>query len=586
MSSNGDSKFKVFLVDGKLVFEGPKGNYETSLKSLDIYSLDFEARVAEKIGVEPKDVLRTMMYFKKPLPETQEAGLLELKKIVEADMPLHEKFKLLKTKNELLQNLLRERLLELPTVSEKISKMGKNAEIEPLPMDWIIQKATAEEIAGKIMEIVLQLGFRFIKTIRGNLFFYDKGLLIGYETVVPELMKMFNIRKFRLRTALEEALLMEAETISDEEINPGYKLLFNNGILNLETLTIEPLPKEPGPCFTFKIECDLNPQIIARLQDLELDFWKEVTPRFIGFLERLFPEDNFNKALEMLGSILIPSVIRRIFLVIGPPNVGKSTLKEILSNVLGKICSNLGLEEVAESRFNWGLLGKLVNISTEGAGIIISERGLLALNRLTGDETITFEQKYRPRIEAKNYLKLIFLLNEPPIFKKLDDAIIDRLYLIDTTEEPITNPKPMKQVLKEYLEEKNEIIHFLLWCMVKLLGPEGTLNYKHDIPLEDKRTLLIEMSNPIYEFIEECCDRIGREERKVLYSAFTKWARENGKRSMSRNAFYNYMRSLGFIEVKKGGEWYFKGVSLKREVKEEMIKEEEAQRRLEEGFFS
>jgi phage/plasmid-associated DNA primase len=297
---------------------------------------------------------------------------------------------------------------------------------------------------------------------------------------------------------------------------------------------------------------------------MDLEGWREMIPKILGFLERLFPGDELNKVLEMLGALVIPSYVRKIWLIVGPPGVGKSVFKELLLKIFEPASSSFSLDWIAESEFNYPLLGKLVNISSEGARSLINARGVERLKRYSGEETITFEEKYHPAINGRNIIKMVFLLNEYPQFEYLDEAFLDRLYIIETTEEKVKEPKPEPQILRELLGEKDAFAAFILWCMRRLLK-EGFLQFKHDRELEEKKELFAYALNPVAQWIQEECVREGRTERKTLYAAYLKWAQEKAKPIIPNKQFYSMLRTLGYLDKKIKGECYFTNLSLKAE---------------------
>ena len=515
-----------------------------------------------KTGSQPEEIMDEL--------RAQIRWRVEVDRIVnDPGLSLMEKLERLRTYSTELQNMLVERLRDTVEIKLKMDALEREVEKKGVDLDQLIIKAAkVEDIAGAMVEILtMELGIEPVKTIHGRLFIYDRGELVEVETIIPEILALFNVHRLKLAGMLEEVLMSESMTVEDEKINPPGYILFNNTILNMKDWSLEQIPPVPtrDKLFNFKIDAEVNPELLEKLDELDLDYWEERIPKFLAHLRRLFPDDlNFNRSLEMLGSILIPSVIRRVFFVIGPPEVGKSTLKEALSTVLGpKVCRSVGLDQIVGpgGRFNMSLYGALVDVSTEGSGVLISAQGSTILNRLTGDATLAFEAKHKPMFTGKNYLKLIFLLNELPTFKKLDDAIVDRVYLIETTDQPVENPRPAEEVLAEILEEKDGVIAFLLWATHKLLGKDHILRWEYDSPLDDKREVLLKATNPVYQFLEVATTQGGRVERKVLYASYIAWARKEGRTQFSRTAFYSLMRTL-YPEAKVKGERYFNGLTL------------------------
>ena len=545
----------------QVVLKGSKGEYRLSKDDI-LHLVDRHSKIAEAIGEEPKELWRALVRF-------LDLSFLDHFRVaidVVSDVTLkpHEKMDFLSTLKPLFKSWLVAKLMDLPTLSRRLK-------LDEVPRESIaevvIDKAKPEEVVSVIVECLDRLGFRFAKTLSGRtLFIINSSHLVTYDAFPYDVIKLFDLRKKGLADHLEEVLLSKARTIIlREDCNPSMLLPFQNAVLDISTWRWWPLSDNP-PFFTFWVECALETGVVEHIHELDLNYWRSQCPKFLSLIERLFSGENFDRCLEMLGSILIPSVLRRIFLVVGPPGVGKSTFAEVLVRSLKGLCTTVNLEAIAESRFNWDLMGKLVNISAEGSYVFVDRRGIARLNRLSGDATLVFERKYHDRVEGPNYLKLIFLLNDLPLFSSVDEALLDRLYIIETVEERVGEPKPVEEVVKEVLKEREQIIHFLLWCSYQLTK-DGYVRFQHDIPLDQKKELLLQSMNPVAQWVEERCATSPEavESRKRLYSDYESWAKERGKLVLSKAMFYSTLRGLGYKEVRRHGEYYFKGLRLREE---------------------
>lgn len=555
MHSGSETKPEItFVPEGGLKFKGPLG--ECSISYTESYKLrrfSFMVEVAEKIGVDVKALIPLLWRIN--LPQYPPADITGLKETVSnPKMSLTEKFKVLRQRSDDLRGFLRENLRK--RLFEKLRREPVN---DPL------EAAKTAEVAEEIVKAAYELGLRFVKTPQGNLFIYDRGQLVGYEVITEDLLAIFGVYKAAARSELSAAIRIYAETADPLKFNPPGLILCNNCILDIWEIKALDIPPEPDPnlLFTFRLDWNINLEAPTGLGITNLDDWKRLIPKTLEFLERLFPENEFGKVLEMLGALAVPSYVRKIWLIIGPAGVGKTVFKELLLEVFKPASSSFSLDWIAESEFNYPLLGKLVNISSEGARSLISVRGIERLKRYSGEENIHFEEKYQPPFMGRNIMKMVFILNEYPQFQYLDEAFLDRLYVIEATAEKVKEPKPEPQVLRELLREKDAFASFILWCMKKLME-EGYLQFRYDLGLDEKKELFAYALNPVAQWIKEECVREGRMERKTLHAAYQRWAQENAKPVMSDKQFYSMLRTLGFMERKIKGERMFEGLSLKQ----------------------
>jgi len=149
------------------------------------------------------------------------------------------------------------------------------------------------------------------------------------------------------------------------------------------------------------------------------------------------------------------------------------------------------------------------------------------------------------------------------------DAFIDRLSVIF-----VGKPEDFKPV-KDIAERipKAESFAFLLWCRWQLEQGEGRESgwELRRRSAEELLELLLEAQSPVYRFLVERCvkDPQARVERKELYAAYVEWLKEQGVTAVPpRDQFYMQIRSMGFVERKWKGEYYFFGLRLAREGEE------------------
>jgi len=93
------------------------------------------------------------------------------------------------------------------------------------------------------------------------------------------------------------------------------------------------------------------------------------------------------------------------------------------------------------------------------------------------------------------------------------------------------------------------------------------VNYRIPRDVDEVREILEEASFPLAEWLRESCVLEDRSvmTREEAYNNYVEWAKNSGKsRILTRRKFYELRAK--FVEVKRGGEYCFKGVRLKKEI--------------------
>lgn len=117
----------------------------------------------------------------------------------------------------------------------------------------------------------------------------------------------------------------------------------------------------------------MEPSEIERIPDMKLEDFRERAPKFFKIFDRLFDNDlNKSQSMEMLGSIPITSPLRKMFLLIGPREVGKSAFLEILAKVFELAVATVEFTKLMNPEWRWNvsLMKALLNYSTEKEEVV------------------------------------------------------------------------------------------------------------------------------------------------------------------------------------------------------------------------
>jgi len=349
------------------------------------------------------------------------------------------------------------------------------------------------------------------------------------------------------------------------ELDPQRYLPFRNCALDLETFEVknyDDLIKQ-GIAFTSYIDIDLDINLINKIIKGDIKP-EEIAPEFDNFLNRFYDRTNKTKLLYGLASMFIPKVMKKkCVLIIGEPNTGKTTLKEVLLTILGDLATSTSIIVLQKTYFSLSkLVGKRLILVSEKPGYLNSE----LFKQLTGGETLPIDVKHKPLFTAPISATWIFFMNEPPVFNKLDDAVVDRIILV-YTKDPLSEDEKDPTIFDRLIVEKDRIIHYLLYYYYLLKS--GVLIVEEDN--EQVYQTLLKGSSRVFEFLQECCElnENAQVEGKKLYEAYLKWCSEKKANAVSRQTFYRdveqylAVNKIGGRITKRNRSVVFRGLMLK-----------------------
>ena len=242
-----------------------------------------------------------------------------------------------------------------------------------------------------------------------------------------------------------------------------------------------------------------------------------------------------------------------IFICWGSGRNGKTTILKTIANVLGEYSSEPQIETFINRNQNSNtrndlaaLTGVRLALTSEpDRGARLAE-GLI--KRLTGGEGLAVRFLYSEFFTLNPKFKIWLLTNVKPIIKGVDDGIWNRIILIPFTryfEERERDPDLMNKLRNEY----SGILNWLIagWKAYQLDG----LLVPDKLRLE--RAKYRSESNNVVRFLEESCIvGIGGEvTRKLLFSTYEDWCKENDEEPLSKQSFARILRHIKQIGERK-----------------------------------
>lgn len=272
-------------------------------------------------------------------------------------------------------------------------------------------------------------------------------------------------------------------------------------------------------------------------------------PRFAAFMREVLVEDEMIGFVQRFaGYTLTGSTRERVVAILhGRGKNGKSTLIEVLQDVLGDYGRNTSTETLLTKRHEG--VGNDV-AALQGARFVSAaevEKGRrLAeskVKQLTGNDTVTARFLYGEPFDFRPQFKLWLSTNNKPEIVGTDDAIWDRIRLIPFTQRFAGTAADAK--LPERLRE--ELPGILAWAVegcriwqAEGLGePEGVKTATEDYRLD---------MDTLATFIADRCYRADHASvlAERLYEDYRTWCAETGENAETQKKFGGRLRERGF----------------------------------------
>lgn len=329
-----------------------------------------------------------------------------------------------------------------------------------------------------------------------------------------------------------------SRVLTYDNINSDPKrVLFRNGIYNLETDELEPF--SPDHVFTRRIDVDYIP----------LDkFDKDEGKVFRKFLKHLVEDPARTKKdkikirnilLETVGMILsnVPCYYtKKCILMTGKGNTGKSKMKELVARLLESDGVNYtNASELSEIEINKFIRGDLAREGVRMAGAddmsALSLSDVSTFKSLTGGGQITAEHKGEDPFTFTFKGFFWMCMNAIPKMPK-DDAVYDRMLIIKCNN-VVTKEERDPKLMDKLLEEKEYIVSLCMKHLRNLIDRD----YVYDMceAVETEITDYIAGNDDVYQFFGDtfvASTGNTRIKMRDAYDKYIQWRKDNGYKSM------------------------------------------------------
>ncbi len=276
---------------------------------------------------------------------------------------------------------------------------------------------------------------------------------------------------------------IKAQTYSDlEKFDTDPNLItVENGILNLETLELE--PHNPNHLSRVLLPVEYNKPELENIEDNLKDtlFWKYLKNSFT--VNGKFKKKEFETVLEVIASPIIKRhVDEKAFMFLGGGENGKSVCLSYIQSLIGKDnVSNIALQDIAEDKFlRANLVGKSANIFPDLEQNELRHTG--KVKAITSNEGIEVQKKHQQGFTLYPFCKLLFSCNRfPKVFDQSQGFF--RRWIIVKWERDFENDPERIEYLKEKLEENQEeknLVFSSLVVIANRLNKDGKFTYSKD----------------------------------------------------------------------------------------------------------
>ena len=330
-------------------------------------------------------------------------------------------------------------------------------------------------------------------------------------------------------------------------------MLLNCRNVTIDLSTGEPREHRRSDFITRCIPVDYDPDALCPTFDRFLTEIMGNIAELIDFIQRA------------VGYSLTGSTVEQIVLLLwGSGANGKSTLLEVLRQILGDYARHIQAESLMIRKFDNGQTNDIASL--KGARLVTSieteEGHRLAeakIKSFSGGDTIMARYLYSEFFEFKPEFKIWLACNHKPVIRGTDLAIWRRIRLIPFTVS-IPDDRQDKKLPEKLHAELPGILAWavrgcLAWQKDGLVQPEEIIKATGDYQTE---------MDTLAMFLSDCCIEKRGDELPAsrLYSAYRSWAEKNGEHPMTQTAFGRKLGERGFDSYRSGKGMIWLGLRL------------------------
>ncbi len=391
----------------------------------------------------------------------------------------------------------------------------------------------------------------FVTRSCNNYLYYDGVYHSLNDVELKAFIKEFLPAESRTRKNWED-IFEEFKTdnpVEDDLLNSDENIInFNNGIYDISKNEL----REHSPEILSTIQIPCNFIETASLNN---------APIFKKYLEELQGNDIVTRKflLEYIGAIISNvqgSRFKKVLLLVGKGNTGKTQLREFVISLIGKQNNiSIDLKNLNES---FGV-ATLVNKRLAGSGDMsfAKVKEIDILKELTGGDDIYGNVKYKPQFSFKYSGFLWFNCNNLPLFGGDNGEHVYERFMVVTCNNVIPKEKRDSFLLNKLLSEK-DIVASVCVKHLRLAINRGYKFVESESMELDRHLYMIQNNNLLTFLNENCIVGEGRTLRTEFNARYFSWCKTNNYKPFRKNIITKTItEEYGVNLIKSNGNMYY-----------------------------
>jgi P4 family phage/plasmid primase-like protien len=298
--------------------------------------------------------------------------------------------------------------------------------------------------------------------------------------------------------------------------------------------------------------------------------------KVLDFVGSIVTEDAIPTFWEFMGFLLLPDYrYKRVLLLVGPGNTGKSSLLEFIRRALGRAnTSSISLQDLTDNSFmRVELFGKMANIYADLSLNAIESSG--EIKALTGGDEIEAHRKYGQPFTFRNSAKLIFSANDFSSVSRPDPTFFDRFIVVSCNHKFIPGKDAIVNVVETFSpEDYSAFLNYAVEGLHRLIQHQGfTVSESSSADIVEMKQEFKESADNIVAFVVSAtqAEPGAMVLKSDMYVVYRQWCERAGVRPVSSMRFYKRVKqglddfgmSQHYILQRSGAQsWMYEGRSL------------------------